>query len=35
MSPRGLPDAFILGESFIGKDNVSLILGIIFFMHKV
>ena len=26
-SPRGLPDAFILGEKFIGYDNVSLILG--------
>ena len=25
--PRGLPDAFILGEKFIGKDNVALILG--------
>ena len=25
--PRGLADAFILGESFIGKDNVCLILG--------
>ncbi len=31
MSPRGLPDAFILGESFIDKDNVSLILGDNFF----
>jgi len=30
-SPRGLPDAFILGEQFIGKDNVSLILGDNFF----
>ena len=30
-SPRGLPDAFILGESFIGKSNVSLILGDNFF----
>ena len=29
--PRGLPDAFILGEKFIGKDNVSLILGDNFF----
>lgn len=25
--PRGLADAFILGEDFIGKDNVCLILG--------
>ena len=25
--PKGLPDAFILGERFIGKDNVALILG--------
>ena len=30
-SPRGLPDAFILGEKFIGKDNVVLILGDNFF----
>ncbi len=30
-SPRGLPDAFILGEKFIAKDNVSLILGDNFF----
>jgi glucose-1-phosphate thymidylyltransferase len=30
-SPRGLPDAFILGQKFIGKDNVSLILGDNFF----
>ena len=22
--PRGLPDAFILGEKFIGKENVAL-----------
>jgi len=29
--PRGLPDAFIVGEKFIGKDNVSLILGDNFF----
>lgn len=26
-TPRGLADAFILGEDFIGKDNVCLILG--------
>ena len=25
--PKGLPDAFILGESFIGNDNVAMILG--------
>ena len=25
--PRGLPDAFLLGEKFIGKSGVSLILG--------
>jgi len=31
ISPKGLPDAFILGENFIGKDNVSLILGDNFF----
>jgi glucose-1-phosphate thymidylyltransferase len=30
-SPRGLPDAFILGEKFIKKDNVALILGDNFF----
>ena len=30
-SPRGLPDAFILGENFIKKENVSLILGDNFF----
>ncbi len=30
-SPRGLPDAFILGEKFIGKENVALILGDNFF----
>ena len=33
-SPKGLPDAFILGEKFIGKDNVSLILGDNFFYGK-
>ena len=31
MKPKGLPDAFILGEKFIGKDNVALILGDNFF----
>ena len=30
-SPRGLPDAFILGEKFIAKKNVALILGDNFF----
>ncbi len=30
-SPKGLPDAFILGEKFIGKDNVAMILGDNFF----
>ncbi len=29
--PRGLPDAFILGEKFIGRSGVSLILGDNFF----
>ena len=29
--PNGLPEAFILGENFIGKDNVALILGDNFF----
>ena len=29
--PRGLPDAFLIGEKFIGKDNVALILGDNFF----
>ena len=31
LSPRGLPDAFILGEQFIKDDNVALILGDNFF----
>ncbi len=32
--PRGLADAFIIGEQFIGKDNVTMILGDnIFFGH--
>ncbi len=30
-SPKGLPDAFILGERFIGNNNVALILGDNFF----
>ena len=29
--PRGLPDAFVLGEQFIGNDNVAMILGDNFF----
>ena len=29
--PKGLPDAFILGQDFISKDNVALILGDNFF----
>jgi len=29
--PKGLPDAFIVGEKFIGKENVALILGDNFF----
>ena len=29
--PRGLPDAFIIGEKFIKKDNVAMILGDNFF----
>ena len=33
-SPKGLPDAFILGEKFIDKSNVSLILGDNFFYGK-
>ena len=30
-NPKGLPDAFVVGEKFIGKDNVALILGDNFF----
>ena len=33
--PKGLPDAFILGEKFIGQDNVAMILGDNFFMVKI
>ena len=29
--PRGLPDAFVIGEKFIGNNNVALILGDNFF----
>ena len=29
--PRGLPDAFVIGEKFIGKDNIAMILGDNFF----
>ena len=29
--PKGLPDAFILGEKFIGTQNVAMILGDNFF----
>jgi len=32
--PRGLPDAFIVGEEFIGDDAVSLILGDNFFFGQ-
>lgn len=31
--PRGLADAFIIGENFIGKDNVTMILGDNIFDH--
>lgn len=34
--PRGLADAFIVGEEFVGKDNVCLILGDnVFFGHNL
>tara|TARA_Y100000389_G_scaffold113129_1_gene110279 strand:+ start:48 stop:917 length:870 start_codon:yes stop_codon:yes gene_type:complete len=29
--PRGLPDAFVIGKNFIGKENVAMILGDNFF----
>ena len=31
IKPGGLPEAFIIGQKFIGKDNVALILGDNFF----
>ena len=34
LKPKGLPDAFILGEKFIGNDSVALILEIIFLWTK-
>ena len=30
-NPKGLPDAFLIGEKFIGNDNIALILGDNFF----
>jgi glucose-1-phosphate thymidylyltransferase len=36
VKPRGIADAFIIGEKFIGEDNVALVLGDnIFFGHKL
>ena len=32
--PKGLPDAFVLGEKFINKDNIALILGDNFFYSQ-
>jgi len=29
--PRGLPDAFVIGQKFIGKENIAMILGDNFF----
>ena len=34
LKPEGLPQAFIIGEKFIGNDNVSLILGDNFFFGQ-
>ena len=34
-SPRGLPDAFLVGEKFINNKSVALILGDNFFMVKI
>jgi glucose-1-phosphate thymidylyltransferase len=35
LEPNGIPEAFILAESFINQEPVCLILGIIFFTEKV
>ena len=32
--PKGLPDAFIIGEKFIGKDSIAMILGDNFFFGQ-
>ena len=32
--PKGLPDAFVIGEKFIGKENVAMILGDNFFYGR-